>query len=212
MERAGGIAIAGTIGVASIATVIVYALASPASTEVPSTVATPVSAQMKTIAVAPNSAAGPQRRAVRAIPTDAEEDRARRILARLHSHHSFLGAVSAFGAATENVSLWLPIPTAEWQRLSTADKSALVRFMNEQPARARSDPGAYTDVPTSAPMYETIVRRISTIRDGEWFIIGGTIVEQGADMDEGNELACGDNYSGCAENLRADALLGKWKR
>ena len=86
--------------------------------------------------------------------------------------------------------------------------------MNEQPARARRNPEHYIDVPPSAPLDPTIVERVSKISDGDWFVMGGQLVDNGTDMDEGDILACGDSYggSGCDASHRASALLAKWKQ
>ena len=53
--------------------------------------------------------------------------------------------------------------------------------------------------------------RVSNLRDGNWLIMVGTLVEHGTDMDEGDVLACGNSYDGCQEAKTARALLAKWK-
>jgi hypothetical protein len=145
---------------------------------------------------------------------DVDDTRARAILAAQHARHSFLGKVSEFGGATRDVSLWLPMLTADWRRLSIADKAAIVRYMNEQPARARRNPQQYIDISRAAPLYPTIVERVSKVAEGNWFIMGGQLVDQGTDMDEGDILACGDatEETGCDDAQRAVTLLTKWGR
>ncbi len=151
---------------------------------------------------------------VRTEGATEDEARALAILAEQHARHSFLGKVLEFGGATSDVSLWLPMPTADWRRLSVRDRAAIVRHMNEQPASARRNPEHYIDVSRSAPLYPTIVERVSKISDGDWFVMGGQLVDNSTDMDEGDILACGDSYggSGCDASHRASALLAKWKQ
>jgi hypothetical protein len=144
----------------------------------------------------------------------ADDARVRAILAEQHARHSFSGKVSEFGGATTAASLRLAIPTSDWRRLSIADRASIVRYMDQQPARARRSPEQYIDISRSAPLYPTIVERVSKISDGDWFVMGGQVVEHGTDMDEGDILACGDRYdeSGCDASHRASALLAKWKQ
>jgi hypothetical protein len=208
VDRSGWIAIGGAVGVLGLLTAVLFVAAGDAPASVPL-------APVAVVATSPRPAlalAEPQGPSERERPTDAEDSRARAILAGQHRRHAFLGKVSEFGGATRDVSLMLAMPTAEWRALSTADKAALVRYMNTQPPLARWHPERFTDTPRSAPLYETIIGRVSKIRDGNWFIMGGTLVEHGTDMDEGDVLACGNSYDGCQEAKTARALLAKWKQ
>ena len=207
MDRSGWIAIDGSVGVLGLLMAVLFAAAGNAPSSLPQ-------ARIAVVATLPRRAiapAAPQGPIARETPTDAEDARARVILAAQHRRHPFLGRVSEFGGATTDVSLMLAMPTAEWISLSHADKAALVRYMNTQPAVARWHPERFTDTPRSAPLYETIIGRVSKIRDGNWFIMGGTLVEHGTDMDEGDVLACGNTYGECQEAKTARVLLAKWK-
>jgi hypothetical protein len=207
MERSGSIVTGGTLGILGLLISALFVAADGApSTSPRAHVATFATLSSPTFAPTAPQGPGP-----RETPTDAEDARARSILSAQHRRHAFLGKVSEFGGATTDVSLMLAIRTAEWRALSTADRAALVRYMNTQPALARWHPERFTDTPRSAPLYETIIGRVSKIRDGNWFIMGGTLVEHGTDMDEGDVLACGNSYDGCQEAKTARALLAKWK-
>lgn len=73
------------------------------------------------------------------------------------------------------------VPRTEWNRLTSSQRAAVVRYMPELVARAVRDPAQYLELPSTAPVYPAAVASVRAMDKGQWAIGVGTLTGRGTD-------------------------------
>jgi hypothetical protein len=112
-----------------------------------------------------------------------------------------------FGFA-EPVLAWF-LPEAEWKRMTSRERAAIVEYMPVLVAGARNNPDPYLDMPSSAPLYSTAIAKVRAFTDDQWEIGIGQPTGSGArrTLTMDTQVVCGGNAgSDCVGEPASDII------
>jgi len=94
---------------------------------------------------------------------------------------------------TQSPLLDLSMPTSVWNKLSPADKDALVALLRSKIKEAREYPEKFASTPPAAPAYPAEIANIRSTKDDSWEISVGHLDSEGY-LEEDKVVLKGDNY------------------
>ena len=114
---------------------------------------------------------------------------------------------NVFGSATTQPALFVTVPTAEWNKLTKADRIALVDTVEGMVQDCRREPERFLEMSPEAPFYPTARERVSRMCSGCWMLATGPSVARDEDPYD-KIVVVGDSYWGHG-GVKASVFRGK---
>lgn len=111
------------------------------------------------------------------IPLGAVEE-GRKVFEHIKSRYK-QAEISIWGAGTSTPKVALWIPESDWKSLSNIEQGNLGYYVKFTVPRIRSNPGPYTGIPSSAPIYSKLISNCYNMSENSWIIGVGAYNSEG---------------------------------